>query len=390
MGVTYNKITALQIMRAMRSSGVSAWQRTDLATPSLPSGLRWTRSRLSPDRFNGKKNPDKVYVAVPSAVSRLGRATTRSTVYGANLPASSMLSLPHGYALAGPELLFVEMGTLMPPLVQVLLGMELCGTFSRDSLDPRHGRITYGIPPVTSVASIELFIREAEGLPGLEQARRTIGIVRDNAWSPMEAVIAALAASPVSELGYGLGSVTLNPRMTQDLGLVSLGVRQSRVPDMLFDGTCVGINYDGRGHLDLESIASIASHTLPDDISAKRDLDETVRNVRAKSVDDLRRDRELAAMGYVILPATSEDLFGRGALDALMAEVMLALEHFSPADMARQRLALQNDMLRRRRQHLVWSLLPWSEAEGFARESAAADRREIESSVLLDETIFTI
>lgn len=206
----------------------------------------------------------------------------------------------------------------------------------------------------------------------------------------MEAVIAALAASPVSELGYGLGSVTLNPRMTQDLGLVSLGVRQSRVPDMLFDGTCVGINYDGRGHLDLESIASIASHTLPDDISAKRDLDETVRNVRAKSVDDLRRDRELAAMGYVILPATSEDLFGRGALDALMAEVMLALEHFSPADMARQRLALQNDMLRRRRQHLVWSLLPWSEAEGFARESAAADRREIESSVLLDETIFTI
>ena len=95
-------------------------------------------------------------------------------------------------------------------------------------------------------------------------------------------------------------------------------------------------------------------------------------------------------MSYVVLPATSEDLFGTGALDALLTEVMLTLEHFASADMKKQRLALQNDALRERRQRLLWSLLPWAEAMEIAREAAAIVRKELGSATLLDEATVTL
>lgn len=386
MGVVYNKVTALQIMRAMRSAGKPMQKRTDLSAPSLPMCRRWTRGRLSPERFGGEKDPVKTYVATPSADERVRNSHVKNTVYGTGLPRNSLVALAEGSAMSGPELLFVEMGTLMPPMVQALLGMELCGTFSRDPIDPRLGPVTYGIQPATTVEKIEGFLGAATRLRGHDQAKQALGVIRDNAWSPMETVIAAMAMAPISELGYGMGSVTLNPRLDQSPALVELGTRQSRVPDMLFDGTDVGFNYDGRGHLDLDAIVRAAR----DGDDVWRDLSGVVEGVRHKSIDDLRRDRELAAMGYVILPATSEDLFVPGALDALMLEAMLAIERFSRVDMEPQRVALRSEALRSRRQQLVWSLLPWAEAEGFARAAAAADRRGFATATLLNETDFIL
>ena len=55
-----------------------------------------------------------------------------------------------------------------------------------------------------------------------------------------------------------------------------------------------------------------------------------------------------------------------------------------------QRVALRSKALRGRRQQLVWSLLPWAEAEGFARATAIADRRGFTAATLLDETEFIL
>lgn len=43
---------------------------------------------------------------------------------------------------------------------------------------------------------------------------------------------------PVEEAGYGLGNLVLNQR-------IGYGDGGSRVPDILFAGTHVGLNYDG-------------------------------------------------------------------------------------------------------------------------------------------------
>ena len=73
------------------------------------------------------------------------------------LPNNVYMDAGNGLRVASPELVFVEMGAVMRPEVQALLGYELTGSFSRSPLDPRGGAIAYGIPPATSVEKIEQF-----------------------------------------------------------------------------------------------------------------------------------------------------------------------------------------------------------------------------------------
>lgn len=115
---------------------------------------------------------------------------------------------------------------------------------------------------------------------------------------------------PVVELGYGLGPVTLNTRHYTASYLVERGCPASRVPDIELVGLPLGFNYDGRLHLDLASIAKADGPHV----------ETAVRQVREKYLDDLRRNRELTAMGVVTLPVTSEDLFREGGCDALVFE----------------------------------------------------------------------
>ena len=64
----------------------------------------------------------------------------------------------------------------------------------------------------------------------------------------MEAVTATLVSLPLYEMGYGLRGLVLNPRTRIAEG------SGTRVPDMVIAGTNVGLNYEGEGHLDLDSI----------------------------------------------------------------------------------------------------------------------------------------
>ena len=113
----------------------------------------------------------------------------------------------------------------------------------------------------------------------------------------------------------------------------------------------MGFNYDGRAHLGLEAIVEAAR---------KGDPAAAMREVREKYLDDLKRNRELAAMGRIILPVTSSDLFAPGGLDAVMLEAALAMEEFDGRSASHLRGS--------RRQQLIWSLLPWTEAQRYARE----------------------
>lgn len=368
MGLAYDKLTALAILRARRSARAKPGKRIDLTAPQLAQGKRWTRKAVSPERIGMSAANGKVYVAVPEGPARIRTAGVVSTVYSTGLPGKAFVDIGDGFSIVGPELLFVEMGALMPLQTQVMLGMELCGTFSRDPFAPRMGEVTYGINPATTVDKLANFVRSTKLVTGLGQAREALQYVADNAWSPMEATVATLASLPASRLGYDMGRVRLNMRVQAEGQLQDLGTKVSRVPDLLFDGTPVGINYDGKGHFDLDALVASARQD-DDSLSAQQ------HELRKKYVDDLRRNRELAAAGYVVLPATSEDLFARGGLDALMLEAMGALERFCERDLSRQRLALQSKALAKARQRLIWSLLPWEEATKHAREMLRRERQ---------------
>ena len=174
----------------------------DLPVPDAAPRKRWTRGLAESLclRIGVVFNEDGTLdVAVPDPSHRLKAAFAHNTVYSSasSLPAHSFVDLGVGVAIACPELIFAEMAETMDTPQLALLGYELCGSFARDSRDPRNGDVAVKVSPVTSVGKIRRFIEEAKWLRASERALYALEYVADNAWSPTESVRAVIAL-PIS------------------------------------------------------------------------------------------------------------------------------------------------------------------------------------------------
>lgn len=357
--LTLNKFSALQAIRHLRSARVLRPRagRRKLACPEPLDGKRWTASKLTMPWVNGGEAPTSdrpIHVAVPTPESRIQSKCASNTVYS---PEAPVIPLIDGVDSVSPELLFVEMAAVMELPVLVMLGLELCGTFSRDAVSPRDGEVTYGLEPITTAERIRDFAANPQitRLPGKKRARRAARFLMDNAWSPREALIASIIALPIEELGFELGHVTLNKR----LGVGAEGIltdAATRVPDILFPGTHVGLNYDGDPHYGADG----------------------AEDARAHSVRDKLRDRDLFLEGYSVLPVVHEDLSTRGAFDALIYRVIDLLENETGESYELQRSKLVRVRMAGKRQRLIWSMLPGERGRRISREGVWQTSRETE------------
>ena len=281
---------------------------------------------------------------------------------GSNVPLPSFIDLGGGVFISAPELLFVEMAELLSPAEHLMLGYELCGRYARHPIDPRNGNAKLHVRPITSPEKLSAYLETCKGLRGALKARKTLDLLDNEAWSPTESIVATVASLPLTEFGYGIGRCKLNERVIPEGQLAVAAAKESRVPDILFEDTMVGINYDGAVHLDLQAIANagINMGKHPEALSSQQQHDRAIREVRAKAVDDIRRNRELAAAGYIVFPVVKEDLHDEGGLDKVMLQVMEAIETFAHKDMSEQKRFLESPFARERRQRLIWLLSPGS------------------------------
>lgn len=364
MRITFDRLSALRALRVFRATGRALpTDRCTMPAPDPSPQRRWSAQVIPRARLGlGKPSEDDapIDVVVPSPAQRVEASffscTVRSRLAGRPL----FVDLGEGVFIPCPELLFYELADVMTPEAHALLAYELCGTYARDAAEPRLGATTYNVPPVTSVARLRAFIDgQSRASRVTMKARLNLGRAADNAWSPMEAVVALMLRLPVHELGYEFGDVVLNQRHAATPELVRAGAATSRVPDIEVVGTHVGFNYDGGGHLDLESVAEAA---------LRGDARPAMRKVREKHRDDIRRTRELAAAGHVVFPLTAGDLYAPGALDAVMLEAAMAMSELDGRSTGELRAALLPGRLAQTRQQLVWSLLPWQSGRRHARE----------------------
>lgn len=193
MQLAVNGSSALAVLRAIRSGKCPVCDacpgtlaRRDLTAPALDEGAKWTRGRLDLSAFGvapaSKQHP--THVAVPTAATRIRSPYARSTCYTRELPQGSFVDTGAGLLFSSPELLFIEMSKAMDPAALALLGYELCGTFSRDPVDPRVGDVTLDVEPVTSVARIAAYLKAYGGKLSVPRARAALSSIADNAWSP--------------------------------------------------------------------------------------------------------------------------------------------------------------------------------------------------------------
>lgn len=333
MRLALSGLTALRVWRAIRAGklpGVRVGARVDLPAPDPAPSSRWTQKAFDL-AFLGIDEPldqkRSLHIAVPDAKLRIRTRGTVCSVF-TRIPAGSFVDVGHGVAIACPELVFAEMGTAMSRPVQLLLGYELCGGYSRDDVDPREGEIAYSVDPLTTP----------------------------------EAIIAQMIVLDPCESGYGLGEIELNRR-------VGAAKKGSRVPDILFAGTHVGLNYDGGVHFGLENVVAAAG------TEGER---AAIAAARAKIVGDKRRDRELLANGYAVLPVTSEDLYEPGGLDVVMGQVITLIERETGRNLSSQKKWLAAPGAIKWRQQLLWSLLPGERGARLLQEIAAKDKQALE------------
>lgn len=147
------------------------------------------------------------------------------------------------------------------------------------------------------------------------------------------------------------------------------------MPDMRVPATPVGINYEGGGHLELDRIvaAAIAAAENPGNALLQEEVAGEKDHVREKYVDDLRRTRELASRGLVIVNVTMEDLFANHGLDTLMQQVISAAERFSDRDFSTCWEAFDSPTVCAKRQLLIWALLDWKPGIEYMRQFMAQE-----------------
>lgn len=363
MQLALSGLTALRVWRAIRAGklpGVRVGARVDLPAPDPAPASRWTQKAfdlafLGIDEPIDQKRP--LHIAVPDAKLRIRTRGTACSVF-TRIPAGSFVDVGHGVAIACPELVFAEMGAAMSRPVQLLLGYELCDGYSRDDVDPREGEIAYSVDPLTTPEAIGEYLEGCRHMPQIWQSREALPYLLGNAWSPIEAIIAQMIVLDPCESGYGLGEIELNRR-------VGAAKKGSRVPDILFAGTHVGLNYDGGGHFGLDDVIAAAGTDREKEVVAK---------ARSKIVDDKRRDRELLVAGYSVIAVTSEDLYEPGGLDAVMAQVIELIERETGRELTEQRDFLNDERMASRRQRFLWSLLPGKRGLRILQQNAATKR----------------
>ncbi|MBQ9004885.1 MAG: hypothetical protein IJ092_00780 [Atopobiaceae bacterium] len=354
-------LSVLRELRKRRTLDISHARRVNLSAPLLAEKGKKPRKAIAQflegySCIEGFSPKHPLHIAVPSPKDRPRVKDVVCTVYSGGLPDGAFIDIGNGLAMSSPELLFIELANVMSSEVHLLLGMELCGTYARDSVDPRNGEVAYQVPAVTSVSKLRAFVESCWHVNGMGRAKATLEWLQDGAWSPMEAILAMLAVLPGAMLGYDLWPVDLNKRV--DVG--ENAEKGERVPDLVFRGTEVGLNYDGEDHLPLQEIVDAAMRVVasPGDESLQKELEQALRDARDGAVSDKRRDRDLGAAGLTVFAMTKEDLYERGGLDRLMMQVIDAIERSGKRRLNKQRIMLESKLLSEMRQELIWSLLP--------------------------------
>jgi len=374
MSITLSHSSALAVLRMLRAEGVNVAEMssTAVAIPSTWVGKRWTMREFDPShwRWPQPTKNEPLHVLVPKDARHIRMSTVKTHVLWSGNASAAALWVDSHASIVRPEILFLQMAEELPLPSLVMLGYELCGNFSRDAVNPINGYATLEIPTATSVEKLAGYLSECAGARGVAKARKALDYVSDNALSPMEALLGMMYSLPPDESGYGMGTVTLNERVSVGKPDESDRMR-ARYPDLSFSFAPVGINYDGEDHLDLAGLVRAARVAAVAEGEERTKAEDSLRMkmnaVREKVVDDNRRNRQLAASGRIVFPVTKEDVCGWGNLDELTRQILQCAQSVFGADVSKYMQTLEDTDRERDRYALLTSFLPSGAPKGDVR-----------------------
>ena len=198
----------------------------------------------------------------------------------------SFFRIDDGLFVSSPEFCFLQMASLLPLAGLILLGYELCGTYSipaaGDQNVPERG---FNIrKPLTNTKRLGAFLDRMPGVKGHKKAVRALYYVLEGSASPMETKLSIFLTLPYKLGGFGFPRPELNWRVAPSKTDKRFSNKESYVLDLFWPSHDFAIEYD-----------STIFHTGQKQIS-----------------DDLKKKNALAMMGITVVSVTKQQLYGIG------------------------------------------------------------------------------
>ena len=159
------------------------------------------------------------------------------------MPSGLLYDLGGGCFAAAPELTFIQMAQQTSLMGAVVLGYELCGTYSHF---PRFISGFYERRALTTTLAIGNAIERLKGLRNLSPARDALKWVHDGSASPMETVVSCMLHFPATLGGFGLVSPSLNYEVPNDDAARTITGTKGCIIDNAYPDAKCGVEFDGR------------------------------------------------------------------------------------------------------------------------------------------------
>ena len=361
MDIVISHASAIRLIREARETPGATLERTALTrVPRKPRRTRLTArklSSLSPFSADLGREGARLDLLVPDATSRYQLRGVASHVLSVPLPQGQLLRARHdsqgaSVLVTAPSLCVAQMAGVLLERVRegrlerwqavvklVELCAELCGTYSRNPQSPKTSPCAFGLAPVCSAAEIRSGLELLHDIDGLSLAREAARHVFDGSASPMETLHRMMLCLP-GELG---GLVLPKPQMNCPIDakgpvaplLSHAGMR----PDLSWVELKIAVEHDG----------------------------EEWHDMKGRRVLDARRIQDYQTLGWVVLPATFEDVRRQSSYNAFALRLCGLMDARGLAGTStRVRRLLQDEEFLARQALLLAMLLPPIERYGDA------------------------
>lgn len=163
-----------------------------------------------------------------------------------NFPPGSFCKVDDRLYVSSPELLFCQMASELTIEKLMLLGYEICGTYSLDQ-NCDNGFVT-DTRKLTSPAEIEKYIKSLKNITrnfrGLKKAGRAVKYIKGGSASPMESRLAILLCASRTLGGFGITNCVLNEPVKLSKSAKVICGQEFVKPDISIPRNKIAIEYD--------------------------------------------------------------------------------------------------------------------------------------------------
>lgn len=189
---------------------------------------------------------EKIDVAVASKVHVYPSSHFKFHIYSGKYPKGSFYRLNETIYIACPELMFCQLASTYSFEKLLLLGYEICGTYSYNDHSPIG--FSNNLCPLTNVHNISNYISELKkcsyNFSGLKNAKKAVDYILENSASPQESRLSILLTGPRSIGAFGLKNCSLNSKVKLTSKAAQICNQTFVFPDICIKDKKIAIEYD--------------------------------------------------------------------------------------------------------------------------------------------------